>query len=198
MVSCGTSSCKTQADRRVPNKSQMPAALDAWRIWGEQANCSLQQQELCLGPGRFVHVFDCATIGNATLACTRVEKSKFARDSVVLTKSNGKYWDGRVNAFLSHAPPGWEDCHPSEEANVAEVDWYAGAVPTAGISNGLSVCLGCPVFKRDFKDDRTGNPWPIERLTPCKLVAVPHRSHPDNLVVLSRFASFMHQVSEVS
>ena len=61
-----------------------------------------------------------------------------------------------------------------------------------------SVCLGCPVFKRDFKDDRTSNLWPIERLTPCKLAAVSHCSHPDNLVVLSRFASFMHQVPEVS
>ncbi len=108
-----------------------------------------------------------------------------------------KQWAGRVNAFLSHAPPSWEDCHPSEEASVAEVD-CADAVPTAGISNGLSVCLGCPVFKRDFEDDRTGNLWTIERLTPCKLAAVPHCSHPDNLVILSCFASFMHQVPEVS
>ncbi len=117
--------------------------------------------------------------GNARLACTRVEKSKFARDSAVLTNSNDKYWAGRVNAFLSHAPPGWEDCHLSEEANVAEVDWFADAVPAAGISDGLSVCLGCPVFKRDFQDDRIGNLWPMERLTPCKLASLPHssRSH---------------------
>jgi len=69
-------------------------------------------------------------------------------------------------------------------------------VPTAGISNGLPVCLGCPVFKKDFKDDRIGNLSSIERLTPWKLAAVPHCSHPDNLVVLSQFASFMHQVHE--
>ena len=104
-----------------------------------------------------VHVFDGATVGNTRLACTRVEKSKFACDRVVLTKSNGKYWAGRVNPFLSHAPPGWEDCHLSEEADVAKVDWFADAVPAAGISDGLSVCLGCPVTKRDFQDDRTGN-----------------------------------------
>ena len=53
--------------------------------------------------------------------------------------------------------PAWADCHPSEEANVAEVDWYADAVSTTGISNGLSACLGCPVFKTDFKNDRTAN-----------------------------------------
>jgi len=44
-------------------------------------------QELCLDPERSVRVFDRAKIA---LACTRVERSKFARDSVVLTKSNGK------------------------------------------------------------------------------------------------------------
>ena len=119
-------------------------------------------------------MFDRATIGNAALACTRAEKFKFARDSVELTKSNGKYWAGWVNAFVSHAPPGWEDCHPFEEANVAEVNWYADAVPTAGIINGLSVSLGCPGFKTDFQDECTGNLWPIKRLTPCKLAAVPH------------------------
>jgi hypothetical protein len=110
--------------RLIPSKAQMPAALDAWRVWGQHAGVSMQQQELCLGPERSVRVF----IGNATLACTRVEKSKFARDSVVLTKSNGKSWAGRVNAMLSHAPPGWEDWSPSEEANVAEANWYAYAV----------------------------------------------------------------------
>ena len=65
----------------------------------------------------------------------------------------------------THRLPWHKNCHPSEEASVAEVD-CADAVPTAGISNGLSVCLGCPVFKRDFEDDLTGNLWPIERLTP--------------------------------
>ena len=180
--------------RSVPSKAQIPAALDAWKVWGQHADLSVQQQELCLGPELSVHVFDRAIVGNARLACTRVEKSKFARDSVVLTKSNGKYWAERVNAFLSHAPPGCEDCHLFEEADVAEVDWFADA----GISDGLSICLGCPVFKRDFQDDCTGSFWPLERLTPCKLASLPHSSHSDNLVVLSRFASFMHQVPEVS
>ncbi len=75
----------------VSSKAQMSAAHDAWRVWGQHAGLSEQQQELCLDPTRSVQVFDGAIIGNARLACTRVEKSKFARDSVVLTKSNGKY-----------------------------------------------------------------------------------------------------------
>ena len=57
-----------------------------------------------------------------------VEKAKFARDSLVLTKSDGKFWAGGVRAFLTHSPPGWEDCVPADEADVAEVAWFADAV----------------------------------------------------------------------
>ncbi len=44
--------------RLVPRKAQMPAALDAWRVWGHHAGLSVQQQELCLGPELSVRVFD--------------------------------------------------------------------------------------------------------------------------------------------
>ncbi len=54
--------------RRVPDKAQLPAALDAWRVWGQHADLSLQQQELCLGLERSVHGSDRATTGSATLA----------------------------------------------------------------------------------------------------------------------------------
>ena len=35
--------------------------------------------------------------------------------------------------LLPHAPPDWEDCHPSEEANIANVDKCADAVSSVGI-----------------------------------------------------------------
>ena len=57
--------------------------------------------------------------------------------------------------------------------------------------------LKCPVFNRGVMEDPTGNLWPLERLSPCKLYSVPHASHASNLVVLSRFASFLIQVPEV-
>ena len=60
-----------------------------------------------------------------------------------------------------------------------------------GIANGMLTDLNCPVFKREFEDDITGNMWPLERLAPCKLLSLPHKSRFDNLVVLSRFASFL-------
>ncbi|DBB04553.1 TPA: hypothetical protein ACH3X1_012634 [Trebouxia sp. C0004] len=103
-------------------------------------------------------------------AAAQVEGAKYARDSLVLTKSSGRYWAGRVTAFLCHDPPGWKDCLPENQANVAE---------------------------REDMDDPTGNLWPLERLSPCKLLSVPHASHASNLVVLSRFASFLDQVPEV-
>jgi len=52
-----------------------------------------------------------------------------------------------VNAFLSHAPPDWEDCYPSEEAIIAEVDWYAVAVPTEASARPVSL-LGLPSVER--------------------------------------------------
>ena len=100
-------------------------------------------------------------------------------------------------AFLSHNPPGLEDCQPDEQATIAEVDWFAPAVAAPGINCGMATDLKCPVFKRDFIDDATGNLWPVEQLSPCKLLSVPHDSHADNLVVLSRFASFLDQVPSV-
>ena len=143
----GTNSCKTQTDWYLAKlRCQLLLMLGES---GDSMLVSVCSSRSCAWVPNFLCV--CLNVqqsGNAMLACTRVEKSKFARDNVVLTKSNGKYWAGRVHALLSHAPPGWEDCHLSEEANVAEVDWFADAVPAACISDGLSVCLGCPVFKR--------------------------------------------------
>ena len=76
-------------------------------------------------------------------------------------------------------------------------EWFAPAVAAPGISEGMATDLKCPVFKREDMDDPTGNLWPLERLSPCKLLSVPHASHASNLVVLSRFASFLDQVPEV-
>ena len=63
--------------------------------------------------------------------------------------------------------------------------------------DGMATHLQCPVFKREFMDDPTGNLWPPDRLSPCKLLSVPCHAESPNLVVLSRFASFLDQVPEV-
>ncbi len=177
--------------RLIPSKAQMPAALDAWRVWGQHAGLSVQQQELCLGPKLSVRVFDRATVRNTRLACTRVEKSKFAHDSVVLTKSNGKYCAGWVNAFLSHVGrtaiclkrqmlPRWIGLQMQSQlqasAMVCQSAWAAQC------SRGT--------FKMTV--------LAISGLNPCRLASVPHSSHSNDLVVLSRFASFMHQGLKVS
>lgn len=61
--------------RSVPSNAQLPVALDAWKVWGQHAGLSVQQQELCLGPELSVRVFDRATLGNARLACTGLRSS---------------------------------------------------------------------------------------------------------------------------
>ena len=85
---------------QLATKRQLPDALDAWRLWALQlADLSEDEQLLCYGPELSIQEFDRATFGNSTFACMRVEKPKFARDSLVLTKSDGKFWAGRVRAF---------------------------------------------------------------------------------------------------
>lgn len=153
--------------RANPTKQQLPDALEAWRIWAlQQSGLSDDDLALCVGPELSVRQFDRATIGNSTFACMRVEDAKFARDSCVLTKSDGKFWAGCVRAFLSHTPPGYEDCQPHLEADLAEVVWFAEAVPAEGITDGASDDLQCPVFKRAWQDDPTGNLSPVDRLAP--------------------------------
>ena len=182
----------------APTKQQLPESLRQWYAWAlEQSNLRYAERELSFGPELALQQFDRALFGEAKFAATRVEGAKYARDSLMLTKSKGKYWAGRVTAFLCHNPPSQEDCHPDEQANIAEVQWFARAVEAPSVSDGIATDLKCPVFKREFKDDPTGNLWPLEKLSPCKLLSVPHGSHASNLVVLSRFASFMKQIPEV-
>ena len=41
-----------------------------------------------------------------------------------------------MKAVLAHAPPGWKDCHVSEEIDLAEVN-----------------CWQCPLFKEYFQEN---------------------------------------------
>ena len=183
----------------APTKDGLPAALNDWATWGaNQDDLTEQQQELCFGPQRKLQQFDSATIAEAKFVASRVEGAKFARDSLGLMHNDGQYHAGRVRAFLSHPAPGWEDCNSEDEANIAEIDWFAPATAASGIEGQMCTDLGCPVFKREFKDDHTGNLCPLERLAPCKLISLPHKSHIDNLVVVSRFASFLDMVPKGS
>jgi len=142
----------------APTKNQLPDALDDWAQWAlQQDDLSENEQVLCYGPQLSLQQYDKATIGEAGFVASCAERAKFARDSVVLRHSDGQYWAGRVRAFLSHAAPGWEDCSVSDEANIAEVEWFAPAVVASAICNEMSSNLNCPVFKREFRDDPTGN-----------------------------------------
>ena len=98
-----------------------------------------------------------------------------------MTKANGKFWAGRVCAFLEHVPPGFEDCHPDNMhmPALAEVAWFANAMPAEGVSGGIAVDLKCPVFKRAWQDDPTicGQliGWHLASCYPCH-TALTHRT----------------------
>jgi len=112
-----------------------------------------------------------------------------ARESVVLMSDNNKFWAGRVRFFLSHIPPGLTPSSDSEVL-IAHVRWY-NHLPER---EAMSLALGCPVFKASYMDDNRGNMWPVEKLAPCQLAAVYHKTRKDRLVILSRFANFLETV----
>ncbi|DBA65566.1 TPA: hypothetical protein ACH3X2_003127 [Trebouxia sp. C0005] len=117
------------------------------------------------------------------------EGKKFSRDSVVIMQDAGVYWAGRVRFFVSHTPPD-ATVDGGADVDIAHVHMY-GKVPQR---EAMSPTLNCPVFLKAFKDDQSGNMWPVDQLAPCKLGAVPHRTHRNRLVIVSRFAIFLKHV----
>ncbi len=171
-------------------KQRLPGLLQEWHRWAKQQPDLCQQAKmLCLGPRRTVEVFDRATIQGVPFSTTKTEGKKMSRESVVLMKDNKKFWAGRVLVFLSHTPPGVGIAADSD-AYIAHVHWY-NHVPER---EAMSAALGCPVFKTSFMDDSGGNLWPVEKLAPCRLGAVYHKTRKDRLVILSRFATFLESV----
>ncbi|DBB04802.1 TPA: hypothetical protein ACH3X3_010094 [Trebouxia sp. C0006] len=93
---------------------------------------------------------------------------------------------GTFRALVSHSAPGYDPA-PEHEANSADVRLSA-QVPKANVAAQKSMqVLGCPVFKRHMLDHPNGNSWPVQKLIPCKLAAVPHRCGPNHLF-------FQHQI----
>ena len=149
------------------------------------------QAQACYGPPLNVRTWDRAILGDVSFTCTRLETNKLARDSIVLMRTDGRFWAGKVVCFLSHAPPGLI-VSPDGDVDIAQVQWFAHAAPD--VEQAVMHSLGCPVVRTRVEDNLSGNLWPVSRLLPCKLAAVPHRSLTGHLVILSRFASFLQQL----
>ena len=169
-------------------KQRLPQLLLQWYRWGQrQPDLCQQARRLCSGPKKTAQVFDRATIQGIRFSTTKTEGKKKSRESVVLMSDDNKYWAGRVRFFLSHPPPGVSD---GSDVNIAHVHWY-NHLPER---EAMSGALGCPVFKASFKDDVSGNMWPVEKLAPCQLSAVYHKTRKDCVVILSRLSNFLESV----
>ena len=106
-------------------KTQLPAAVEDWPIWGSnqpESNLMMGQKKLCFCCQLSLMQFDRASISDAKFVASCADSAKSARDSCLLTYSNGQYHAGRVRAFLSYPAPGWEDCGFEEEANIAATE----------------------------------------------------------------------------
>ena len=173
-----------------PNKASLVQTLLQWQRWADSnPNLTQKQKELCRGPGFSVTKYDRATLSSSATHFTamRLEGGKKASDSCVMMRNAGRIHVGRVKAFLSHLAPGCVWQSSQDEVNIADVRWLAH-VPEG--EEAISSTLKCPVFQKKFHDDPTGNMWPLEKLTPCKLLVQPYGNSGDRLVILSRFSSF--------
>jgi len=164
--------------------------LDRWAQWADQQeDLCHHARQMCYGPRLTTEVYDRAVIDGIAFSSMQTEGKKRSRDSVVMMKDDETYWAGRVRYFLNHTPPGM-DVSDESGVSVAHVHWYGHVTE----QDAMCPALDCPVFTKQFKDDKSGNMWPMELLAPCKLSIVPHRHHSDRIVVLSRFASFLKTV----
>ena len=171
-------------------KQCLPELLGQWYTWGQQQPDLCQQaRRLCSGPLKSAQVFDRATIQGIRFSTTKTEGKKKARESVVLMSDNNKFWAGRVRFFLSHTPAGVSVSQDSD-VYIVHVHWY-NHLPER---EAMSPALGCPVFKASYQDDTRGNMWPVEKLAPCQLAAVYHKTRKDYVMILSRFANFVEIV----
>ena len=171
-------------------KQRLPELLGKWYKWGKhQPDLCQHARQLCSGPLRSSQVFDQATIQGVRFSTTKTEGKKKARESVVLMSDDHMFWAGRVRLFLSHTPPGVSASNDSD-VYIAHVHWY-NRLPER---EAMSLALGCPVFKASYMDDSRGNMWPVEKLAPCQLAAVYHKTRKDCVVILNRFANFLETV----
>ena len=141
-----------------------------------------QNRRIC---GRSERVY-----GSAVIVGTVQEKSKHARDSVVMLRDNNQYRAGRVPRFLSHTAPGCEGLDQQQDVNIADVQLYATVPPSNRAAAGSETILNCPIFKRNLVDSPIGNLWPIVKLAPSNFAMAPHHSGQNNLVALNRFSSW--------
>ena len=107
-----------------------------------------------------------------------------------MLQNGGRYLAGRVSRFLSHTAPGCEPNH-EDDVNIADVQLYkpVAASHAAAAQAGEDI-VGCPIFRDTLVDAKSGNFWPILKLTPSKFAAVPDHSGPNHIMVLNRFSSW--------
>ena len=89
---------------------------------------------------------------------------------------------------------------------IADVEWYGTEAEGHVAAQRSRMALGCPIFKKHHVDDKQGNFWPVDKLAPCSLLAVPHDSGArtsssdrtsNHVVILNRHASFLSKVPQV-
>ena len=175
--------------------------------WWKTFNGRIFQQACTVGLAKSGYTQGLTSVCSKTLLCWQQSNSSNHRRvshhvrALSLCRTTTSFGRGvSFSSWVIHRQePVWQltlqcrQCRHQCTCAIAHVHWYKH-VPER---EAMSAALGCPVFKTSFMDDSGGNLWPVQKLAPCRLGAVYHKTCKDRLVILSRFANFLELVPGV-
>ena len=169
----------------------MDKLLNGWLAWGLKRNLSTEDMSLCRGPHPQYLPYDRATINGQTFIVSRLQRSKYRNDIVMMETAGQGIEVGQVKSFVKLPVAGTAIAakveSSSELQQVVWVDWFGRSAAGAAASSTEFICA-----QKIQSDIRNGNVYNITDLKPFNIAVVPRllqdgtSSSQDWMVLVSR------------
>ena len=169
--------------------SVIEGMLDEWKEWAMDApNLTTEERRVADGPPECVTVFDRAEINGCKFTCSRLERAKKAKDSIVVIMDHATIPPspvvGQVLRFLE-----WRSSSGMKH-NIADVKWFAKPPGP----HRFDAKTKCPVVLNTTKDDPDGNFWCCSAILPTNIILAPHPKFPtDKFLVMHQDSDFLRR-----
>ena len=157
----------------------MQALLTGWQAWGLIAGLTPEDMELCRGPHHQYFPYDRATINGQHFVVSRLQRTKYRNDIVMMETAGKGIEVGQVKSFLKLPYPGTPLTARLEGApmlQVAWVEWFGRSASGAASSSSGSVCA-----KKVQSDNANGNVFSITDLKPFNIALASRVMHDGSL-----------------
>jgi hypothetical protein len=164
---------ETDRDHKTLLLKDMTKLLNGWLAWGLKRNLSPEDMSLCRGPHPQYLPYDRATINGQHFVVSRLQRSKYRNDIVMMETAGKGIEVGQVKSFLKIPVAGTAIAakveSSSELQQAAWVEWFGRSATggTASSSTGL-ICA-----RKIQSDNRNGNVYSITDLKPFNTAVVP-------------------------